>query len=188
MSKSAIEAGATACATSATRRAARIGRADFARVMGVDRSAVTRWVQRGMPSFEDGDLDPVVCADWVRMNVETHKLRGSLGARQLRDADTRRLQTCLIAAYSSADESAANYTAELLVPLLPEQTCRAVVARLLAKMRQGSIECLSDEVPPPAGCKSWADDERFQEAYPYEHEWEDLLKRHAAGELEVVGA
>ena len=45
-------------------------RAEFARYMGVHKSQVTRWVQAGMPTREDGGVDAEVARTWVKKNID----------------------------------------------------------------------------------------------------------------------
>jgi hypothetical protein len=48
-------------------------RADFARLMGVDRSATTRWVHLGLPTTRDGGIDPKIGRAWVKKHVDPTK-------------------------------------------------------------------------------------------------------------------
>lgn len=58
--------------------------AAFARQMGVHRSQATRWAQAGMPTLQDGRVDPAAAERWVQRNVDP-------GARAMRQQPTRRV-------------------------------------------------------------------------------------------------
>jgi hypothetical protein len=51
-------------------------RAQFARLMRVDRSQVTRWVQLGMPTLPDGGIDAELASAWVKSHIDpTQRIR-----------------------------------------------------------------------------------------------------------------
>jgi len=165
-----------------------LSQADFARVMGVDRSQVTRWAASGLPMLAENTVDAVAGAEWVRANISSHKVRGSIGARQLERGQRAQWERRLRTAYIAGDETNACTAAELLLPHLPEPVVRAIVAELLKRVRAGSAECLGEDVAPPAGLASWLDTPEFQEEVPTVHDWASLLADHAAGKLLKVGA
>jgi hypothetical protein len=45
-------------------------RAEFARLMDVNRSQVSRWCDAGMPCDADGNIDPVVARRWLDRNID----------------------------------------------------------------------------------------------------------------------
>jgi transcriptional regulator with XRE-family HTH domain len=165
-----------------------LSQADFARVMGVDRSQVTRWAASGLPMLAENTVDAAAGAEWVRANVSNHKVRGSIGARQLERGERARLGRDVRIAYTVADETNAYAAAELLLPHLPEPVVRAIVAELLKRSRAGSAECLDEDFVPPGGFASWLDTPEFQKQVPTDGDWTVLLTEHAAGKLAKVGA
>ena len=71
---------------------ARLTKAAFAEVMGVDRAQPTRWAQKGMPVHEDGTVEPVAAATWVRKNVADYaRKERSRGAIEQRQAQSEHL-------------------------------------------------------------------------------------------------
>ncbi len=165
-----------------------LSQADFARVMGVDRAQVTRWAASGLPMLGEHTVDAAAGAEWVRANISSHKIRGSIGARQLDRAERAKLENDLRAAYVIADESNAYTAAELLLPHLPEPLVRAIVAEMLKRSRVGSAECLEMDIAPPAGFASWLDTPEFQAGSADVLDWETLLDDLATGKLVKVGA
>ncbi|MCG7360832.1 hypothetical protein MHZ93_06160 [Roseomonas sp. ACRSG] len=70
-----------------------LSKSAFAQMMGVDRAQTTRWAQKGLPVREDGTIDPVIGAEWVRVNVASYaRDRRSTGARQMRAASDTEAQ------------------------------------------------------------------------------------------------
>ena len=165
-----------------------LSQADFARVMGVDRSQVTRWAASGLPMLAEHTVDAAAGAEWVRSHIRNHKVRGSIGARQLEHAERAQLENDVRSAYVITDESNAFLAAELLLPHLPELVVRAIVAEMVRRSRAGSAECLDMDIAPPPGFASWQDTPEFQAETPTAHEWEELLDDLAAGKLLKVGA
>ena len=159
-----------------------ITKAAFAATMGVDRSAATRWEKGGMPVRDDGMVNPVEAATWVRSNIQDYKLRGSLGAADMQQGVGRRLAMRAASIYLGGDEHAATVAAELLLPLLPEATVRTVVGDLFARLREASVACLSDQYAPPPDCRTWADFPRSQEVSPTESEWNEMTAKLSAGQ------
>jgi hypothetical protein len=47
-----------------------VNKAEFARIMGVHKSQVTRWARAGMPVLPGGGVDSDVAARWVRRAVD----------------------------------------------------------------------------------------------------------------------
>ncbi len=166
-----------------------LSQAAFAHVMGVDRAQVTRWKDRGMPMLTDGSVSAEAAADWVRSNIDTHKLRGSVGARQFVEGATARHGMSLASAYAGGPDDSARVAARLLLPLLPEETVRAVVAALLAETRHGALDCIKESfIPPPKGVATWAAHDWFTRPAPEDADWEEALAELAAGTLPKVTA
>src|SRR4051794_11123352 len=91
-----------------------LSKIQFAGVMGVDRAQPTRWVKLGMPQREDGKIPAVEGAQWVRQHVRDYKVRGTVGAGQLRTAEVARWQRSLATAHFLDCEYAARYIAAAL--------------------------------------------------------------------------
>lgn len=153
-------------------------RSDFAKIMGVDRAQVTRWVERGLPTVANGDVSVVDGADWVRANVKGDQIRRSRGAGQITAAEHARFNLRLVTAMYLDCEYAARYTAEALRPLLPTDTVRGVVTQILCLLRADAASSLEEDVQPPKGMSRWKKDPRFSGDQPREFEWGEVLPDH----------
>jgi hypothetical protein len=54
-------------------RSVSITRSAYARLKGVDKSRVTRWIQAGLPLAKDGGINAVTADEWLRRNVDPTK-------------------------------------------------------------------------------------------------------------------
>ena len=164
-----------------------ISKTAFAAVMGVDRAQPTRWAKAGMPVAPDGRVDAVLAAIWVRENVDDgQRRRRSIGRQQLANGERKSWEKELVFAYYMDADEASRIVAELLLPFLPLPTVRGIAAETLRRMRKAAVEVLAEDVAPPSGCATWADDSRFQGPVMTDWEWQELVEDHAAGKLAKV--
>lgn len=126
--------------------------AEFARIMGVDRSQPTRWVAAGMPLLPDGRVDAETASEWVRNNIDPSAARTArYRARESVDpvAGGVRLGLAVMAAFAPRAVAEAAVTAGIPIPL-----ARALTGILVAStdniIERCVVECGLGDVLPSA--------------------------------------
>jgi hypothetical protein len=183
---------------------AHVTQAEFARLKGVSRKTVTVWKDQGRLTM-NGNLVDVEASQaellrsasgaslGKRSRVTRVTSRSKLTSEVTGDVKAEvtppRLRRPLFEGvaggevailYLVSDESAASLAAELLLPRLPEQEVRAIVAQMYRRLTLASATCLDMDFPPPPGHESWETHPAFNAEPLTEGEWAELKAESAA--------